>query len=189
MNKRNTEGYVLIYLLVAITVIGLVASALMASTLKVVQAQEQSLVYMQKKYNAQGKIEKLMSELPSVGSGDSSSGFSSPDSATEAGIEAVLNTIDEFTQDIDPDIVSVSAVDTADNSFEIIVNVDPVCITATAVVFPNISVSSYDESRDTGEKDEYGHPILETVTKWKYTVLESSLSFSSYKITSTGGGT
>ena len=39
MNKRNTEGYVLAYLLIVITVMGVIAATLMTSTLQVVQAQ------------------------------------------------------------------------------------------------------------------------------------------------------
>ena len=63
MAKRNTEGYVLAYLLIVITVMGVIAATLMTSTLQVVQAQEHSLVYMKDKYEAMGAVEKLLAEL------------------------------------------------------------------------------------------------------------------------------
>lgn len=63
MNKRNTEGYVLAYLLIVITVMGLIAATLMTSTLQVVTAQEKSLTYMQSKYEAMGEIEKAIAQL------------------------------------------------------------------------------------------------------------------------------
>ena len=73
MDKHNTEGYVLAYLLIVITVMGVIAATLMTSTLQVVQAQEKSLVYMKDKYEAMGEVEKEIAEI-SVFS-ISSSGF------------------------------------------------------------------------------------------------------------------
>ena len=63
MNKRNTEGYVLAYLLIVITVMGVIAATLMTSTLQVVTSQEKSLAYMKDKYEAMGEIELFIAEL------------------------------------------------------------------------------------------------------------------------------
>jgi len=79
MNKRNTDGYVLIYVLVVVAVMGLIATALMSSTLQVIQAQEKSVEYMKDKYEAQGTLEKDLAQLSRI---EVSSTFSGTDSGT-----------------------------------------------------------------------------------------------------------
>ena len=189
MYKRNTEGYVLAYLLVAITVIGLVSATLMASTLKVVQAQEESFQRMQSKFIAQGEIEMIIAELPYQGINQSVAGFDSFVSAQTAGTAALNTSINTFTQSISSSVVHVSTINEGNNSFDITATVNPVSISATVSVFPNLEIVSYSDDIDTGAVDENNNPIMETVTRWKYTILGSDYSFSSYKITSTGGGT
>lgn len=63
MNKRNTEGYVLAYLLIVIAVMGVIAATLMTSTVQVMASQQNSIRYMQNKYEAMGEVEKLVAEL------------------------------------------------------------------------------------------------------------------------------
>ena len=83
MNKRNTEGYVLIYVLIAVTVMGLIAATLMTSTLQVIQAQEKSVAYMKDKYEAQGEVERFMAELCALNTTYSSEQSRSTHDATQ----------------------------------------------------------------------------------------------------------
>ena len=63
MTKRNTEGYVLAYLLIVIAVMGAIAATLMTSTVQVMASQQNSIQYMKDKYAAMGEVEKLVLTL------------------------------------------------------------------------------------------------------------------------------
>ena len=112
MNKRNTEGYVLAYLLIVITVMGVIAATLMTSTLQVVQAQEKSLVYMQKKYEVQGELERFISDLSHLVavSSFSEDGFLDETTAKDAAardLSDYLNDRENFTFDAYP-LISIT---------------------------------------------------------------------------------
>ena len=66
MNKRNTEGFVLAYVMIVIAVVSAITMALTTSTLNVLKAQEQSVERMQDKYEVMGEIEKLAAALQSL---------------------------------------------------------------------------------------------------------------------------
>ena len=57
---------VLLYLLIVIAVMGAIAATLMTSTVQVMAAQQNSIRYMQDKYEAMGEVEKLVAELESI---------------------------------------------------------------------------------------------------------------------------
>jgi len=63
MTKRNTEGYVLAYLLIVIAVMGAIAATLMTSTVQVMASQQNSIQYMKDKYEAMGEIECVFAEI------------------------------------------------------------------------------------------------------------------------------
>ncbi len=65
-NLRNSDGYVLAYLLVIIAVMGIFSATLMSSTVKVVQNQQASIERMKDQYAAQGEIEKMMAEFEAI---------------------------------------------------------------------------------------------------------------------------
>ena len=212
MNKRNTEGYVLVYLLVAITVIGLVASALMASTLKVMQAQEQSLVYMQEKYAVQGELERFISDLSHLIaiSSFSNDGFQNEATAKDAAardLSDYLNDRKKFSfnayplistvQDDENNLIekfSANYNDINDGvdslSFSIEFSNSSVAVNASATVHLKIKTEAY-EKVDT--LDDPTTPSINEYTshdEYKYMVLGvNSLAFDSYSITSIGGGT
>lgn len=63
MNKRNTEGFALAYVVVVITVLCTLSIGLMSISLRVLQVQEKNMQRMQDKYEAQGAVELLIAEL------------------------------------------------------------------------------------------------------------------------------
>lgn len=67
MNKRNTEGFVLAYVMIVIAVVSAITMALTTSTLNVLKAQEQSVERMQDKYEAMGRIEWAIAQAEANG--------------------------------------------------------------------------------------------------------------------------
>ena len=63
MNKRNTEGFALAYVVVVITVLCTLSIGLMSISLRVLQVQEKNMQRMQDKYEAQGQVECILAEL------------------------------------------------------------------------------------------------------------------------------
>lgn len=63
MKKRNEEGFALAYVVVVIFILCSIAIALMSSTLRTLQAQENMVQRMKDKYEAMGEIERLVAEL------------------------------------------------------------------------------------------------------------------------------
>ena len=61
--KRNDAGYALPLVLVVLTVLCLLAMAVMGFSLDSYQSQQRSVAYMQAKYEAQGKLEILEAKL------------------------------------------------------------------------------------------------------------------------------
>lgn len=59
--KKHDEGYALVFVLVVMTVLGIVALTLMTGAAKNLNAQADSVSQMQDKYLAQGEIEKVVS--------------------------------------------------------------------------------------------------------------------------------
>ena len=200
MNKHNTEGYVLAYLLVAITIIGLVASALMASTLKVVQAQELSLQKTQSKYAIQGEVERFIADLDMLYP-------SSPIRATyqdneRNAIESAVSAFSDYLNDSTKfpfgnypllDKNSHSVTYDADSDFivtDTIFSDNTTSISLQIIFAPEFEVT-----------EEYFPPIADDLstpqdeTRAEYTNYSCTVtgardfSISSYKITSTGGGT
>ena len=196
MNKHNTEGYVLAYLLVAITVIGLVASALMASTLKVVQAQELSLQKTQSKYAVQGELERFLADLdfvypsPSI----SSSYYSDKDTASDSAINSFVSFLNTLNLDtyplIEPDSLLAeysSENNTISMSMELSDSLSTISTTfsfAPDLVFDSKTVTDVEENPSTPEIE------LKQHTEFSCSVVgASTFAITAYKITSTGGGT
>ena len=61
--KRNDAGYALPLVLVVMTILCLLAIAVMGFSLDSYQSQQRSVAYMQAKYEAQGKLEILEGKL------------------------------------------------------------------------------------------------------------------------------
>jgi len=98
MNKRNTEGYVLAYLLIVIAVMGAIAATLMTSTVQVMASQQNSIQYMKDKYEAMGEVEKLVAELESSLTQKSIYSDTCENSADEART-AVKTALESLTKD------------------------------------------------------------------------------------------
>ena len=201
MNKRNTEGYVLVYLLVAITVIGLVASALMASTLNIMRAQKMSLQKMQSKYTVQGEVERFIADLDMIYPSSPIDGNTYPDNKSAAVDSAIskfsdyLNNRIEFPFGNYPLLVkdAHSVTHDTERDFLVIDTVfsDNITTIRLQIMFaPEFTVA---ENYIPPIEDNPSTPEDESragYTNYKCTVNGAKdFSFSSYKITSTGGGT
>ena len=196
MTKRNTEGYVLAYLLIVIAVLGVIGASLMTSTLQVVQAQEKSLVYMKDKYEAMGEVEKFVAALSSLSynhedsSGNQIFGFTDDENACNNDAENRLWTI------LLPDLISeyssleITCDDSLrNNSLNVVYKPSHSSTKIVADIsfnpFINISRQSGTEER-TYLDPETGDEIPEfvSVTYYSYSISLSDLIFESYEITS-----
>lgn len=63
MKNRNDGGYSLAMVLVIISVLAMIATALMTATINNMASQQNEAEKMQKQYEAQGKLEMVLSEL------------------------------------------------------------------------------------------------------------------------------
>lgn len=63
MKNRNDGGYSLALVLVIISILALIATALMTATINNMASQEHEIEKMQKQYEAQGKLEMVLAEL------------------------------------------------------------------------------------------------------------------------------
>lgn len=201
MNKRNNDGYVLIYVMVAIAVIGLVASTLMASTLKVVEAQEKSLQQAQSKYAVQGEVERFIADLdmiypssPIVGNICQDNKSAAVDSAISV-FSAYLSKYGEFPFGNYPLLVkdSHSVTHNTESDYLVIDTVfsDNITTISLQIMFaPEFTVA---EESFPALEDDPSTPADESrasYTNYQCTVHGAKdFSFSSYKITSTGGDT
>ena len=193
MNRRNTEGYVLAYLLIVITVMGVIAATLMTSTLQVVQAQEKSLVYMKDKYEAMGELERFVSELEiSHPTSDITSAVFRND-ATSAYNDAIYQ-FSTYLDALDPSSLTKTyevSYNEDDGIFSLLIEISnrSVSLTSNITCSPEltehrdpVTIPDRDETPDIDESDSY--------TNYSYTISGiRDLTFSSYKITSAGGGT
>ena len=197
MNKRNTEGYVLAYLLIVITVMGVIAATLMTSTLQVVQAQEKSLVYMKDKYEAMGEIEKSVAELehdlksttPSEGLAYfSASQLSTYDAALNGAIgqiTALLSATSEKNYVLELTSPSASLdVYTGDYSFTFVSEGDLISVTSTYHMPFSLKVitHTYPPYLDTETNTE-----ITPSPDYDYQMVVHSLTASSYTVSAFGG--
>lgn len=189
MNKRNTEGYVLAYVLIVIAVMGMIAATLMTSTLQVITAQENSIQYMKDKYAAMGEVEKLVAELEILGKDQGTDGYESPSSAESHGKSHVFSLINTYNQTLNSSTFSTTTISDDGDSFLVTVKTDSLALVANIKVNPVIETASYKIPVPTGEKDEFDTPITQLKEFWKYSILGSSLCFATYEITSNGGDT
>lgn len=148
MNKRNTEGFVLAYVMIVIAVVSAITMALTTSTLKVLQAQEQSVERMQAKYEAMGEIERLAAALKALNassisiSGEHSN--SEEDAQNEAGrkFAAFLDNESSFPYAVTQAIYYDTSHDTKPGKLEIIAitteRTSSVKIEATIIIEPDI---------------------------------------------------
>lgn len=61
--KKNNAGYALPYVLVVMTVLCLVSVSIMSGTLRSLQTQQMTIQRMEDRYEAEGKLEKLIAQL------------------------------------------------------------------------------------------------------------------------------
>jgi len=64
MNKRNTEGFALAYVVIVIAVLTTLSLGLMSISLRILQVQDKNMQRMQDKYAAQGAVELFVASLP-----------------------------------------------------------------------------------------------------------------------------
>ena len=198
MAKRNTEGYVLAYLLIVITVMGVIAATLMTSTLQVVQAQEHSLVYMKDKYEAMGEVERLMANLCAI-TKEYSSTCSSTSSLETAKSNAISKTRDEFFTSIKTALnphISPEEVRRHENiiTYEILLQSKTRSLLVDAKVRVDVTATCHPWSVTTGPTDENPDAQETTTFHCTYSYSITDIYFSDYTLSSSdstpeGGGT
>ena len=178
MKKRNDEGFALAYVVVVIFILCSIAIALMSSTLRTLQAQENMVQRMKDKYAAMGEIERLVAELeakiPTLEAGLIADGFVQKSDAKTDALNAFNSCMSSYGEDLD------SGTDYVFNLFQ---NTDCVRIDAAIRISPNISFDSYLDTIEVPNDPESGAMKEETVTRWKYEVTLKSPVFSSYTVT------
>jgi len=199
MNKRNTEGYVLAYLLIVIAVMGAIAATLMTSTVQVMAAQQNSIRYMQDKYEAMGEVEKLVAELEyelATNAPEDSSDYAAKyyrtniESSADAFAEVIgiidsllVNSTDSSS---DTDGLELNVMNARSAELQYVFDYNSVSISANLLIPFELIVSDYlcdpyyDDSSDTFIDDDYDY---------EYTLLIQSPKIISYEITSNGGVT
>jgi len=194
MNKRNTEGYVLAYLLIVIAVMGAIAATLMTSTVQVMAAQQNSIRYMQDKYEAMGEVERLTADVMDLKINetwsDSTTGISSKVDAENAVKSAALakflisvelaTSTELIPDDNDPNLyqlpVSYDSVRThVDSLFEIRIN--------TSIQSQKIEPDVPDLNDPDGEELEDTSPTYNA----QCTIKIDSILIKNYNVTPIGG--
>ena len=198
MPKRNTEGYVLAYLLIVIAVMGVIAASLMTSTLQVVQAQEKSLSYMKEKYEAMGEVERFAAELDSIiyqhsnASGEVNFYTKNPDTCRSDAISYLWETLLPNLSLAYPSLEITWDNSSIDNTLNIVCSL-PENSTVVLAKLSFISDLTFPSEQRT-EKEEYTDEetgdILERdvdVTYYSYHIDLRNIAFESYSISSVGG--
>ena len=199
MNKRNTEGYVLAYVLVVVVVMGAIASTLMTSTLNVIKAQENSIEYMKDKYAAMGEIERLVAYLDDF---DPSFLDSSQCIDKEDSIDSVIESLtaylthESIEQSIDlshyPLITAFSSSCNLENntiSIQSKVIKNSIAIDTSIIFVPEIQTHQIEVEDSTDDPAIEGDQSS-SHTEYISTVIgANSFSFTTYEITSNGGDT
>ena len=189
MKKRNDEGFALAYVVVVIFILCSIAIALMSSTLRTLQAQENMVQRMKDKYEAMGEIERQIAEFEAEWSKtvNSTDGYTSDtglkDEALSFFSEFLVN-LNLISNENDVDYSE----DPDDNSWEY-VYICPIefeesrnDVTINAVVDISIGINE-DVTEEIPDQLEPIPEITET-----YIIQVFDISFSSYEITSNGGG-
>lgn len=210
MNKRNTEGFVLAYVMIVIAVVSAITMALTTSTLNVLKAQEQSVVRMQDKYEAMGVIENIIANAEDNCIGATADNIGSPETALSKAQDAcILAFVKAFndhktsnTSGILSNLSNVLVTENFDNYFKIEVissnsTGEKIKISATykfdfsSTCF-NPGISFYTKSVPNpnypgeGENGEEQPEYIDE-TKYKYQIASVKLNCTSYEITSIGG--
>ena len=202
--KKGTEGYVLIYVVVVVVLLGLASAAVCSFALSGVRAQSAALERDRARYKAEGLVEQAVARLldGDVGplKGLSDSGFSSKDAARDAMAAEYQARIAALSDGEDPWIDGLTVVlgapvwDREDEN----VCVFPVTLTAAvdgqrveavADQKVRISVTDYSVEVPAGPDDPAEEPKYET--RYKYTGFSAGLTYSSYQIQAAepeGGG-
>ena len=197
MNKRNTEGFALAYVVVVITVLCTLSIGLMSISLRVLQVQEKNMQRMQDKYEAQGEVElfvaELLRDLSNVESeeadeenGISAELFESIDAAYPAVQSALNNCLNDY---FDESLDIQDATDSDEKPYKYtfifdyvatVVRDDETTVSVETILQADCEIE-YSESTSTPEG------MTEPVTKYGYYITDASLEFVSYEIVTEGG--
>lgn len=195
MNKRNTEGFVLAYVMIVIAVVSAITMALTASTLNVLKAQEQSVERMQDKYEAMGRIELAVAHAEAnastqlgVSKTDSADNEISEDFIADEYVKSdcltfvndALNTVNGIIDD--SSYYDYTAIDEDTLEFSIISSTDTIKVNATIKLFYDADIVVTEPTTQENDPDGEG-------SEWtyEYTITDFALEFISYEITSIGG--
>lgn len=196
MNKRNTEGFVLAYVMIVIAVVSAITMALTTSTLNVLKAQEQSVERMQTKYQVMGEIEKVAAALESL---DSTSFSSIPPTRNDTSRKSAnddagilfanyLKNKTLFPYPVTQAIYDNDSDSEKYGTIELIVQVkdtdSAISIDSTIILNPNIKITDKDPPSYSEDRNNDGIPEeYDPDPYWIYQLLGiNSLYFESYTI-------
>lgn len=195
MKKRNDEGFALAYVVVVIFILCSIAIALMSSTLRTLQAQENMVQRMKDKYEAMGEIERFVAELE----------FNNPNLAsdsnyTEDPSEAEYDAVEAFAAHLmeynDPDTLVLNNISTDHDDhlifFDVHSTINSVTVSATLSISPVYEIM--EDEIVTNQTDIDRNPDLNIVPDIEYwydfiVTGINNVCFISYEIISAGGDT
>ena len=202
--KKGTEGYVLIYVVVVVVLLGLASAAVCSFALSGVRAQSAALERDRARYAAEGLVEQAVARLLDGNVGPlkdlSGSDFSSEDAARDGMAAEYQARIDGLSDEgLWPDGLTVVLDDPKWDREDENVCVFPVTLTAAvdgqrveavADQKVRISVTSYRVEVPAGPDDDPAEEP-EYEIKFKYIVSSAGLTYRSYQIQAAepeGGG-
>ncbi len=184
---KKKDGYVIIYVVFVIIFLCIVAVSTCTVALSNLKTQTSYIEQMQKRYEAEGAIEKFMAEVCVFDSALAANGYESSEAAALAAKSAFASNVTNKDNNND----NVTCVDSGvwvDGSNEYKITLASSCgsttVSADVLFNVNIKISSYMQS--TGILDEYKNEIL--VQRFGYQVSSATSEYLSYTLESTGGG-
>ena len=158
--KRHNEGYVLVYVMVAVVLLCALGAAVCSIALRNYQSQQASVERMQQLYEAEGMIEQFVAQAQAVSlSGDG--GQETAKTAFETEIESLMPSITENAE---------WGTESENN----------VLFATLTAVSGDVSVNAVVKiTAEINERDENDDPNDE---RWVYTVTVTSVTYDSYEI-------
>lgn len=191
--KKNNGGYALPYVLVVMTILSLVSVSIMSNVLTGLQTQKLSTERMQKRYAAEGEIEKVFAQLHTLKGKDVEMTEESADQSldgTETDVQKAKNRIqkafdNEVKSFLGTDVKFVkSTYDAGVYTCELISENEG----ATISCIMNLKVTLEEkkdsgESKDSSELPKQSDPVEGNKVTYAYTINSLEITYSSYVIT------
>ena len=187
MKKRNDEGFALAYVVVVIFILCSIAIALMSSTLRTLQAQENMVQRMKDKYEAMGEIERVVAAIQEY-----SYSHSSDQTITESNESSYLCTRNHDQSRVDDFVAYIGTLKKAEqveisydeNNSCIDISVtlagNSICVQSSVVVIPSASTGSSCQVNTSGPDAEFMYYTHNISHHYSYSI--DKIEFIAYDI-------